>query len=280
MLEVHTTTWKQYWRGEDQELIDETEQIIKYIRKLLQNRGHHHSNCKDYTPEEIRWATKAFKANTAIGVDGWNFKDIGAMPQTVLTELGKILGQMKRSFCAPVRLYLNLMASLPKKTGGVRTVAILPTLYRLLMQLDNQRLDKFEKENAYRLDSAKAGASAVKAAEDRALEAELCQLQGKCGCTILWNVSKFFESINIKLLVEEAEQIGFPLEELALSLTMHQAPRCLRIGRAQWQLHRQARPGHLGGLQAIDSACESVYAQNGQGPGQKSFQNRSPSARG
>ena len=53
------------------------------------------------------------------------------------------------------------MAILPKKTGDTRTVAIATTVYRLLMQLDNEGMEVYEKANAYHNGSAKAGASAV-----------------------------------------------------------------------------------------------------------------------
>ena len=72
----------------------------------------------------------------------------------------------------------NIMASIPKKDGGSRTVAIASTIYRLTMELDNEAVAAFETENAYEHDSAKAGASAVVAAEDRALTAELARLEG------------------------------------------------------------------------------------------------------
>ena len=71
------------------------------------------------------------------------------------------------------------MSSIPKKDGGTRTIAIAATLYRLLMQLDNDEIEAFEKVNAFKNDSAKAGSSAIEAAEDRAWLAELAKLKGK-----------------------------------------------------------------------------------------------------
>ena len=46
-------------------------------------------------------------------------------------------------------MLMNLMASLPKTDGGIMTVAITTTLYRLLMQMDDAKLDNFEKGNAF-----------------------------------------------------------------------------------------------------------------------------------
>ena len=53
---------------------------------------------------------------------------------------------------------------------------------------------------------ATAGGSAVKAAEDRALLAELESIEGKKTVTFLWGLKKFFDAISIPMLVAEAEK--------------------------------------------------------------------------
>lgn len=65
------------------------------------------------------------------------------------------------------------MATLPKKDGGSRTVAIAATMYRLTMEMDNDDVADFEQKCKYDRDSAATGSSAVEVAERRALEAEL-----------------------------------------------------------------------------------------------------------
>ena len=44
-------------------------------------------------------------------------------------------------------------------------------------------------------------------------------------------MEKFFDMMDIEVLIQEAEAVSFPLAELALSLAVHQAPRRLRIGK-------------------------------------------------
>ena len=166
------------------------------------------------------------------GTDHWTFTDIILMPDAVLTSLGKVLSDIQHSATPPLQMMQNLMATLPNKCGGTRTVAIAATLYRLLMELDNDEVAEYEKKNAFHGDSATAGASAVKAAEDRALLAELVTIEGKKTVTFLWDLKKCFDSLNIPMLVAEAEITGFPLRQLALSLAVHLAPRRLRLGKA------------------------------------------------
>ena len=140
------------------------------------------------------------------------------MPDEVLKTLGAILGEVRRSAVPALQMMTNIMATLPKKCGGPRTVAIASTLYRLLMELDNEEVAAYEKLNACHGNSATAGASAVSAAEDRAMAAELETAEGKKIITMLWDIKKFFDSINISVLIEEAKATGFPLRQLALSL--------------------------------------------------------------
>ena len=146
------------------------------------------------------------------------------MPDPVLQALGDLLGDIQHSGVPPLQMMTNIMATLPKKCGGTRTVAIAATLYRLLMELDNDEVAEYESRNAFHGESATAGASAVRAAEDRALLAELEAREGQQTVTLLWDLKKFFDSINIPKLVEEAEETGFPIKQLALSLAVHLAP--------------------------------------------------------
>ena len=107
------------------------------------------------------------------------------MPDPVLTSLGQLLSDIQHSGTPPLQMMQNTMATLPKKCGGARTVAIAATLYRLLMELDNEEVAEYESNNAFHGDSATAGASAVRAAEDRALRAELEPIGGKETVTFL-----------------------------------------------------------------------------------------------
>ena len=51
----------------------------------------------------------------------------------------------------------TMIASLPKKAGGYRTVAVAPTLYRITMQMDNALIQKFEDDHPDDNDSARRG---------------------------------------------------------------------------------------------------------------------------
>ena len=132
-----------------------------------------------FTAQEVRSAAKRFPNKTSTGIDNWSLKEIALMPDPILESLAGILSEVRDSTTPPLQAMTNIMASIPKKDGGSRTVAIASTIYRLLMELDNEGVAAFEAANAFEHDSATAGASAVAAAEDRAMEAELARLEGR-----------------------------------------------------------------------------------------------------
>ena len=61
---------------------------------------------------------------------------------------------------------------------------------------------------------------------------ETAHKTGLLYATLLWDMEKFFDMMDIEVLIQEAEAVSFPLAELALSLSVHQAPRRLKIGKA------------------------------------------------
>ena len=82
--------------------------------------------------------------------------EIPLMPDPVLQTLGELLSDIQYQAIPPLQAFTNIMATLPKKDGGGRTVAIAITIYRLLMELDNEELEAFEATHAFVNDSAKA----------------------------------------------------------------------------------------------------------------------------
>ena len=111
----------------------------------------------------------------------------------------------------PMQALFNIMAMIPKKVGH-RTIGILATFHRILMQLETEEIAAFTKANAYCKDTATAGASAVHSSEMRAAEAELHTAEGKVTITALIDIQKFFDSLDVPLLVSRAQEQSFPTD--------------------------------------------------------------------
>ena len=60
-----------------------------------------------------------------VGGDLWAFREIGNMPDNILTELADILSDARDLATPPLQALLNAMATIPKKVGH-RTLRLAP----------------------------------------------------------------------------------------------------------------------------------------------------------
>ena len=96
--------------------------------------------------------------------------------EAALEDLGNIFRTCYARLALPLQTLVNLLASLPKKQGGERTIALCAGAYRLFLKLagstDLQRWDRDVALDGSFVDSAAPRQSAKKAALKRALKAE------------------------------------------------------------------------------------------------------------
>ena len=64
------------------------------------------------------------------------------------------------------------------------------------------------------------------------MHAEVAKSEDLYTLNILWDMKKFFDSLDIFILIQEALFLEFPLLQLTLSLIIHHAPRRLKLGNA------------------------------------------------
>ena len=121
--------------------------VSELLRKIAEESQNQPK--KEFTPEQIRKVATRFKRNTSTGTDHWKINDIILMPDPVLKTLGDLLSEIQHTAVPPLQMMNNIMATLPKKSGGTRTVAIAATLYRILMELDNDEVADYEQQNAF-----------------------------------------------------------------------------------------------------------------------------------
>ena len=77
-------------------------------------------------------------------------------------------------------------------------------------------------------DSALPGRSAHDEVAWRHLLMEQAVLRGKSVGELLWDVAKFFDSLDVPLLIQRAEKLDFPIDQLVLGMQVHRAPRVLK----------------------------------------------------
>ena len=128
----------------------------------------------------------------------------------------------------PTQTFLNNIVLLGKKAGGARCVSVCASLYRLLMAIIKTEVRKWDAEIASETDSAVAGKMPQTETAKRALFTEVKAKNGDTVFVVLWDVKKYFDSVQIPALIERASALNFPAVPLTLGLQMHRAPRLIR----------------------------------------------------
>ena len=122
----------------------------------------------------------------------------------------------------------NRISLLGKKNGGSRCVAVCATIYRLLLALLRPILREWDKAVGNETDSALAGKSPLLETGKRAMILERASILGKTTVLVLWDVEKFFDSLQLDRTIQAAIDLDFPSEILVLGLQVHKAPRLIK----------------------------------------------------
>ena len=95
------------------------------------------------------------------------------MPEKALQLIVDAINKSKRLLAWPIQLCLNLNPCLGKVSGGYRTIAKTPMLHRLNNIINEPDIQTWESIDTSEHDSSKKGSSALIAAAESSLLAEL-----------------------------------------------------------------------------------------------------------
>ena len=139
-----------------------------------------------------------------------------------------MLNKVQEIVAWPLQCEMCLMPLLAKPAGGERTVAKTPMVYRCWNRIRRGHIRGWEDTQNNSYDHARAGSSAYLAAADRGLTFEISKAIGQQAAVMLWDVHKYFDSVQVPELLQRAERTGYPALDLSLGLAMHTAPRLLQ----------------------------------------------------
>ena len=224
----HTNTWASQWQAGRADKVAAAFEAVRELRERALAHPTHGAVVAQIVPSTVRQAAQRFRKGTCIGVDCVTFQDIEEASDESLEELCRIMRGVVMELATPLQIMLVLGSLLGKKLGGTRCIAICATFYRLLMAIMKADIRDWDSRVGLDGDSALPGRSPHDETAWRQLLMELACLQGKSVGQMLWDVAKFFDSLDVPILIERAEGLGFPLDQLTLAMQMHRAPRALR----------------------------------------------------
>ena len=122
------------------------------------------------------------------------------------------------------------MPELGKSAGGARTIAKTPSLaYRMWARSRRKPIANWELSLDKPYDTATKKSSALVAAANRSLFSEICVRNKMQVCAALYDLHKFFDTIDPMALVDALKNTQFPPIDAAMGYQMHVAPRVLQV---------------------------------------------------
>ena len=123
---------------------------------------------------------------------------------------------------------LSLIVLMGKPAGGTRPIALMPMLYRIWTKIRQPYIVEWEQQHQGPWDAAIKGSSALRAAVIGALYDEVASLNHENVATILWDMEKFYDNIDLVKLTEQAVEVEYPIRVYTLGLQMHMSPRVVK----------------------------------------------------
>ncbi|CAE8616817.1 unnamed protein product, partial [Polarella glacialis] len=175
--------------------------------------------------KHLKSSVKASPARTGVGTDQWRVKDWQRLPDEAHADLLQLLNASEAALNWPSQVVNNLIAMVPKPQGGERPITLTSALYRLWSRMRKFIMSSWEEEHHGFWDTAIRGSSPLRAALVRELKNECCAWMNIDVGQILWDVEKFYDSIDIPTLALAALRLDYPPVLLHMGLQVHRGVR-------------------------------------------------------
>ena len=180
------------------------------------------------TEEDVKRGIKLMNSVTAVGIDQWSPHQWKQLSPEALEAMAHLFNHVEKHGVWPGHIYYNIIVLMGKPAGGSRPIALMPMLYRLYTKIRRPYIIQWEIAHQGPWDAAVKGSSALRAGLLSLLRDERAIRLGKYSLVTLWDMEKFYDNIDIGILIEEAAKMQYNLTLLSLGLQMHMAPRRLR----------------------------------------------------
>ncbi len=229
IVQHHAGAWGGAWKVADAEAVHEAMASAAEARRIALCDPRHGKCVRRVDGQMVKEVANSVRRGTAIGLDAQGFKEVADATEEAREELAAIVRESVECLAWPVQVLTVLMALLGKKAGGSRAIAIMATFARLLLALTKGEVREWDEAVGDGNDTALNGRRPLDETAGRHLRLELASLQGRHAITLLWDMEKFFDSLDARILVNSVVDADFSADQHAMWLMMHRAPRVLRV---------------------------------------------------
>ena len=140
------------------------------------------------------------------------------LPEKGWQQLTAVLQATLGLGIVPIQLSHAWIALLAKPAGGWRPIALLCMTYRWLMRCHRPTASQWDRDNAPPWDYSAPGRGADEACFEEELAAEVTILEGEHLAGCLMDLAKFYDTIDISILISAGVALDFPPQLLVIGL--------------------------------------------------------------
>ena len=139
-----------------------------------------------------------------------------------------LLHDIERNLAWPWQLMGQLVVLLGKPTGGERLIALLQFTLRLWLRCRRPLTRQWAKSQMAHWDHALANSSALRSATLQKLRVELADLEGIPWGLILWDLTKFYDTVALGALIQHTRKRKYPAKVTCLVIATYLSPGVIR----------------------------------------------------
>ena len=212
VLQHRKEQWEQYW-CRDKTRVGITVQRMEELKEMARQE-----RLEPITLEGLDEALYSFKDGTAKGLDGTGPRLWKRLPAVRRMKMVELLNNVERELTWPWQLMGQLVVLLGKPTGGERPTALLQFPLRLWLRCRRPVTRQWSKAQGAHWDHALASSSALRSATLQKLRVELADLEGIPWALILWDLTKFYDTVTLGALMQHCVKRSTLLRLLVWSL--------------------------------------------------------------
>ena len=161
-----------------------------------------------FAVKKVRAILARFKSNTSVGLCAVESQSLKKSPDVVLASLGELLAWIAWLAIGPAFNFQLLLHVIPKKLAGYRTIATVPSIWRILMGGAAEELRTWDSAAALTEDTAVSGACSRTRVFQSMQNVVSCQAFGKDKWTQTMGFAKFLRDSDSEGDVQGCQAMG------------------------------------------------------------------------
>ncbi len=213
----------------------------------------------EVTEEQLDAAMCCFSRRVGLGADSQNPRWWRSLPSGASQHLITLIEAIEEELVWPTPMTLNVVQLIHKSVEADRPITLTQGLYRLWSRLRRKDVAAWTRQRAGHWDRAVAGSAPLREALLRQAKLELATVQQFSWVEVLWDLTKFYDFVDLRVVADVGLAQDYPIVCLALGLQMAAAPRRLRADQCVSGCMVPTRSLIAGCGQAVDFSRLALY---------------------